>query len=150
MGVMAMFAREPLEEDTIEALASVADAIAQGINRKRAEEALKKSEKTLTEAQRIAHLGNSEWNLKTGEVYWSEEIYRIYGFEPNGFSPTFEAVEGVFHPEDRHLFRATIEDAYQGAESYDFEHRIVRADGEVRWVHRLGEVVRGEEENPCG
>ena len=114
--------------------------------RKRAEEALKRSEASLAEAQRIAHLGSWEWNLKTGGVYWSEEAYRICGFEPNEFSPTLETVEEVFHPHDRHLFRAAIEDANLKVDSFDFEHRIVRPDGEVRWVHRLGKVVRGEGE----
>jgi diguanylate cyclase (GGDEF)-like protein/PAS domain S-box-containing protein len=148
VGVMAMFARKPLEEDTIEALSSVADAVAQGINRKRADEALRRSEASLTEAQRIAHLGNWEWNIKTGEVAWSEEAYRIYGFEPNEFSPTLETVEEVFHPDDRDLFRVTIDEVSHEDESFDFEHRIVRPDGEVRWIHRRGEVVRGEGGEP--
>ncbi|MBA3473114.1 MAG: PAS domain S-box protein [Rubrobacter sp.] len=144
VGVMGMFALEPLEEDTSEALASVANVIAQGIKRKRADEALRSSEANLSDAQRIAHLGSWEWDLKMGEVWWSDEAYRIYGFEPNGFSPTLETVEEVFHPDDRYLFRAAIEDAFRKAESYDFEHRIVRPDGEVRWIQRRGEVVHGE------
>jgi diguanylate cyclase (GGDEF)-like protein len=53
-------------------------------------------------------------------------------------------VEELFHPDDRHLFRESLDDASPETESYDFEHRIVRADGEVRWIHRRGEVVRGE------
>jgi PAS domain-containing protein len=81
-------------------------------------------------------------------VYWSEEAYRIYGFELNEFSPTLETVEEVFHPDDRDLFRVTIDEVSYEAESYDFEHRIVRPGGEVRWVQRRGEVVRGGEENP--
>jgi PAS domain S-box-containing protein len=71
--------------------------------RKRTDEALRRSEESLTEAQRIAHLGNWEWNLKTGEVWWSDQAYRIFGFEPNEYSPTLKRVEEVFHPEDRHL-----------------------------------------------
>ncbi len=113
---------------------------------KKAEEALRRSEASLAEAQRIAHLGRWEWDLKTGEVWWSDEAYRIYGFEPQEFSPTLQTIAEVFHPDDRHRFRAIIEDAAHEAEPYDFEHRIVRPDGEVRWVHRRGEVVRGEDE----
>jgi diguanylate cyclase (GGDEF)-like protein/PAS domain S-box-containing protein len=121
-------------------LASVRDIS----ERKRAEEALRMSEANLAEAQRIAHLGSWEWDLKTGEVWWSDEAYRIYGFEPRQFSPTFKTVEELFYPDDRYLFRETLDDASPETESYDFEHRIVRPDGEVRWIHRRGEVVRGE------
>jgi PAS domain S-box-containing protein len=107
-------------------------------------EELRRSEASLAEAQRIAHLGTWEWNLATGEVRWSDETYRIFGFEPQQFSPTLETVAEIFHQDDRHLFRALVDDATRKDEAYDFEHRIVRPDGEVRWVNRRGEVVRGE------
>jgi diguanylate cyclase (GGDEF)-like protein/PAS domain S-box-containing protein len=112
--------------------------------RKRTEEALRRSQASLAEAQRISRLGSWEWDLKTGEVWWSEEAYRIYGFEPHQFSPTLETKAEIFHPEDRHLLAAAIDGAIDQQDSLDFEHRIVRPDGEVRWVHRRGEVVRGE------
>jgi len=114
--------------------------------RKHAEEALRRSQASLAEAQRIARLGSWEWNLETGEVWWSDETYRIYGFEPGTFSPTLDVVAELFHPEDRHLLRTILDDASYKDESIDFEHRIVRADGEMLWVHRRGEVVRGERE----
>ena len=114
--------------------------------RKHAEEALRRSQASLAEAQRIARLGSWEWNLETGEVWWSDETYRIYGFEPGTFSPTLNGVAELFHPEDRHLLRTILDDASYKDESIDFEHRIVRADGEMLWVHRRGEVVRGERE----
>ncbi len=121
-------------------LASVRDIT----ERKRAEEALRRSEANLAEAQRIAHLGSWEWDLKTGEVWWSDEAYRIYGFEPRQFSPNLKTVEEVLHPDDRYFFREALDDVSTDTESYGFEHRIVRPDGEVRWIHRRGEVVRGE------
>jgi diguanylate cyclase (GGDEF)-like protein/PAS domain S-box-containing protein len=114
--------------------------------RKHAEEALRRSEANLAEAQRIARLGGWEWDLKTGEVWWSDETYRIYGFEPHEFSPTLDYEAKMFHPEDRDLLRAVLADASNKDESIDFEHRIVRADGEVLWIHRRGEVVRVERE----
>lgn len=113
--------------------------------RKQAEEALIKSEARLAEAQRIAYLGSWEWNLKTGNAWWSDEAYRICGFEPQQFSPTLETVAQIFHPDDRHMFNAAIEHALHLDQLQDFEHRIVRPDGEVRWVHRRGEVVREED-----
>jgi len=111
-------------------------------------EELRRSEASLAEAQRIAHLGSWEWDLTTGEVCWSDEAYRIYGFEPQQFSPTLETVAEIFHRDDRHLFRTLIDDASLKDEAYDFEHRIVRPNGEVRWIHRRGEVVRGEGGEP--
>ena len=55
--------------------------------RKRAEEALKESEAILAEAQRLAHVGSWDWDVVTGEVRWSDEVFRIYGFEPGTFTP---------------------------------------------------------------
>jgi diguanylate cyclase (GGDEF)-like protein/PAS domain S-box-containing protein len=116
--------------------------------RKEAEEAVRRSKASLAESQRIAHLGTWEWDVVTGEVVWSEETFRIYGFEPNAFVPTFEKLVEVVHPDDRSLLKAAIDDALAGIRPYDFEHRIVRPSGEVRWVHRQAEVVRGEEGEP--
>ena len=116
--------------------------------RREAEEAVRRSKASLAESQRIAHLGHWEWDVVTGELVWSEETFRIYGFEPNAFGPTFEKLMEVVHPDDRSLLKATIDDAFAGIRPYDFEHRIVRPSGEVRWVHRQGEVVRGEEGEP--
>ena len=112
--------------------------------RKEAEEALRRSEASLAESQRIAHLGTWEWDTKTGEIRWSEEAFRIHGFDPGEVSPTFERLMGMVHPEDRALLRGTVDDALEGRREYDLEHRIVRPDGDVRWVHRQAEVVRGE------
>jgi PAS domain S-box-containing protein len=129
------------EQGTLAAIIGVSTDISELKNT----EELRRSEASLAEAQRIAHLGTWEWNLMTGEVRWSDETYRIFGFEPQQFSPTLEKVEKIFHQDDRHLFRALVDDATRKDEAYDFEHRIVRPDGEVRWVNRRGEVVRGEE-----
>jgi PAS domain S-box-containing protein len=111
--------------------------------RKEAEEALRRSEASLAEAQRMAHLGSWEWNVRTGEVWWSDEVFRIYGFEPGEFTPSLERLMEVVHPDDRTLVTERIEAALNQSELYDFEHRILRPDGEVRWVHRRAEVVRG-------
>ena len=115
---------------------------------RRAEEALHKSEASLAEAQRIAHLGNWEWDVVIGEVHWSDEVFRIYGYKPKAFVPTLDRLVEVVHPEDRERFRENLDDALYQGEPYDFEHRIIRSDGEVRVVHRQAEVVRGEDGEP--
>jgi PAS domain S-box-containing protein len=116
--------------------------------RKEAEEKLRKSEASLTEAQRIAHLGNWSWDVKTGEVLWSDEIFCIYGYEPQEFVPTLEKLMEMVHPEDRDFVRQNMDGALYESEPYDFEHGIVRPNGEVRIVHRQAQVYFDEEGNP--
>ena len=116
--------------------------------RREAEEALKKSETSLAEAQRMAHLGSWEWDPRTDELYWSDETFRIYGFEPGEFAPTFEKLLEVVHPEDRAMLKETLQAALRGSATYDLEHRVVRPGGEVRVVHRRAEIIRNERGEP--
>ena len=116
--------------------------------RKEAEEALHKSEAGLAEAQRMANLGNWEWDVRTGEVFWSEEVFRIYGYQPSEIVPTLKRLIELVHPDDRRQLREAIDGALYRDEPYDFEHRIVRPNGEERIVHRRAEVVRGEGGEP--
>jgi diguanylate cyclase (GGDEF)-like protein/PAS domain S-box-containing protein len=117
--------------------------------RKETEEALRRSEVSLSESQRISHLGTWEWDMVTGEVWWSDETYRIHGLEPGGRIDLREKVEEAFFPGDLPRYRRKIDEAISGeAEGYDHEHRIRRPDGEVRWVHGQAEVVRDEGGEP--
>ena len=116
--------------------------------RKEAERTLKENEENLAELQRIAHLGSWEWNVKTAEVYWSDETYRIYGYEPGEFVPTVQKLMEVVHPDDRKLVRKNIDAAFQKDRPYDFEHRIVRPDGERRFVYRRAKVYFDDEGDP--
>lgn len=117
-------------------------------DRKWAEEALRKSEVNLAEAQQMARLGSWEWDTKTGEVFWSDEVFRIYGFAPEEFVPTVDKLMEAVHPDDQDLVVKRIQAALRQNEPYDFEHRIVRPNGEVRVVHRQAEVVFDEEGEP--
>ncbi len=116
--------------------------------RKRAEEALKESEAILAEAQRLAHVGSWDWDVVTGEVRWSDEVFRIYGFEPGTFTPTLERMLEVVHPVDRDKLRSDFDAVLYRGEPYDFEYRIVRPGGEVRVVHRRAEVLRANDGEP--
>jgi len=144
VGVMGMFAREPLAGDTLEALDSVASAIAQGIERKRIEETLRRSEGSLAEAQRISHLGNFEYDVRKDEAYWSDELYRVFGFAPKRFVPTVKKFLSLVHPGDRRLVRKKIREVARGVKGRrSAEFRIVRPDGEVRVVQAQYEATRG-------
>ena len=116
--------------------------------RKAADEALRKSEAMLANAQRIAHVGSWEWDPRTGDLFWSDEVFRIYGFAPQEFVPTFERLLESVHPEDRDPLKEALDASLHRGEPYDLEHRIVRPDGEERVVHRRAEVVRDEAGEP--
>ncbi len=107
--------------------------------RKRAEEALRDSEKSLAHAQRIACLGNWDWNIRTNELTWSDEIYRIFVLEPQSFAGTYDAFLERVHPDDRALVQQAVDKALAGV-PYSIDHRILLPDGEERVVHEQGEV----------
>jgi PAS domain S-box-containing protein len=102
----------------------------------------------LTEAQRIAHLGNWEWDIVGNRVNWSDEIYRIFGLAPQEFGATYEAFLGVVHPEDRRFVEAHIRDALELMRPYSIDHRVIKPDGSLRYVHEQGEVFRGWDGKP--
>lgn len=103
--------------------------------------AIRKSERLLKNAQRIGRMGNWTWDIKTGDLQWSDEIYRIFGMQKEGFSPTYEAFLGRIHPDDRGLVEQAVADALEGLGPYSIDHRIVRPDGEVRFVHEDGAIM---------
>ena len=101
-------------------------------------ENLEKAVTRLTEAQRVAHLGNWDRDIKTGEGWWSEETYRIFGLEPAVTSPTLETFLGCIHPEDRDRVKDAIDRCLEGREPYSVEYRITRPDGTLRTVYGRG------------
>ena len=116
--------------------------------RKEAEIALRKGEARLAEAEWIAHLGSWEWSVETDEVFWSDEVYRIYGYEPGEFEPDVDKLMDLVHPDDREMVAKNIHGALYEHKPYEFEHRIVRPGGEERVVHRHAKVYSDEEGNP--
>ncbi|MBD3669576.1 MAG: response regulator [Gammaproteobacteria bacterium] len=107
--------------------------------RKQAEQALKASQTNLIQAQKQAMLGNWEANLKTGELYWSNVIYEIFGLDPETYTPSIEAFHLTVHPDDRNTVLQCVKDA-ETSGLQDIVHRIIRPDGEVRYVHELARV----------
>ena len=107
-------------------------------HRREAEAALRLSEERLRQAQAMAHIGNWEWNPQTGELYWSEENYRIFGLPPETV-PSVEAFLAAVHPADREWVEEAIGAALHGS-PYDLDMRVRRQDGAERVVHANGEV----------
>lgn len=91
--------------------------------------ALKQSEASLAEAQRLARLGGWEWDLGTDEISWSDEIFRICGLAPQAGVPSLEKTWELVHPKDREIVSGAIEEAIYGDTPYDIEFRVVRPDG---------------------
>lgn len=108
--------------------------------RRRTETALRESEKRLRLAQKTAGIGNWEWNLVTGRLYWSEENYRILGLDPQLIKPSFEAFLNALDPRDRNLVKTALEEASSGKKPYDVDMHIVRPDGEVRIINAKAQV----------
>ncbi len=103
---------------------------------------LQRSEARLAEAQRIARLGHWEWDIASGDVEWSTEVYRIFGLDPARFRPSHTRFLGRVHPEDRPRVEAAVEQALQGDDEYSVDHRVETPGGHLRIVHEQGEVVR--------
>src|SRR5215210_5961708 len=148
--VLEFFSTELVEPDNqlLEALAQVGVQLGRVVERNRAEEALRQSEASLAEAQRIARIGNLKWDLATDEISWSDEVYRIYNYEPKEFVPTLDKVMEITHPDDRQLLREAIDGILHESKPYDFDHRIVMPDGETRVIHRQAEIVFDDDGKP--
>jgi len=115
--------------------------------RKRAEEALRQSQFYLSEGQRLAHMGSwasndlgIRWSDDMG-LYWSEEVYKIYGLDPRNGPPTLKEYLDTIHPDDRASMARTIRMMHEQRCSSDVTKRIVRPDGEVRYVRCVGVPV---------
>ncbi|MDQ3812526.1 MAG: PAS domain S-box protein [Armatimonadota bacterium] len=116
--------------------------------RKRMEEELKRSQERLAEAERPAHLGSWEWNVQTNTVLWSDELYRIFGLQPQEFTATFEGFLERVHPDDRMRVQERVEQAFRNSHAYDGYCRILRPDGVVRILHTRAALVRDASRKP--
>jgi PAS domain S-box-containing protein len=95
----------------------------------------------LLEAQEAAGMGSWAWDVGTDQVVWSRGLYRVYGLDPAGSPPTRGAYLQRVHAEDRGPVIAAIEGTLRTGQAFEHDHRIVRGDGAVRWVHARGEAI---------
>lgn len=113
--------------------------------RKKTEEALRRSERNLVRAQEIAHIGNWRWDVSGGDVVWAEgsrETCRILGLACLQADITFETFIQTIHADDRDRVRRAVDAALRGEAPFDLDHRVVLPGGSVRFVHELAEVIR--------
>src|SRR6516164_1447946 len=114
--------------------------------RKQAEHSLRRSEGYLAEAQRISLIGSFAWKVSSGELFWSEENYRILGYEP-GTKPTQELIDQRIHPEDIALVQQARERAAQDGKDWDLQVRLLMPDGAVKHVRVRAHATRDDAGN---
>ena len=113
---------------------------------KRAEAALQKSESYLVQAQRLSKTGSFGLNTSTGELFWSQETFRLAGLDP-AIQPSLEFLFDLIHPDDGVRVRDELERASRSAADLDLEHRFLMPDGSVKYVHVLARAISGESGN---
>ena len=106
------------------------------VERRHAEEALRRSEAYLAEAQALSHTGSFGWNVSTGDIYWSEETHKIFGLDRN-VPPTMEFILERTHPDDREGVQQALDHAIRENTDFSVEHRVLMPDGEVKYVLAL-------------
>jgi PAS domain S-box-containing protein len=104
------------------------------------EGALRSSQMYLAEAQRLSQTGSFGWTPSSGEIYWSEESFRIFGYD-NTRSVTLEMALERVHPEDKALVQCTLDRASGDGKDFDYEHRLLMPDGSVKYVHVFAHAV---------
>ena len=120
--------------------------------RKKAEDELLDNEKLLSQSQEIGHIGSWKLDLNENSLIWSDEIYRIFGYEPHEFPVTYEAFLDAVHPDDREMVNIAYTDSIrEGRNEYEIQHRIIRSNtSEIRTIHErciherdeAGKIVR--------
>jgi PAS domain S-box-containing protein len=151
LGVMVFFSqdiREP-DEGLMQMFSVVGNQIGQFADRRQTEEALQKTAERLSRAQEIANLGSWEYDLDSGAMVWSDQMYRLFGVDPDTFSPSVEQVLEFFPPDDRAQFEEALSEVRNGASSFRLEHRLTPKEGPERWMLTQAEV-RSEEPRLLG
>ena len=132
-------------EHDVETVEQIADVLSVGISRAEDMEKLEARTKELQEsevrlrgAQELAAVGSWDWNLKTGELYWSDPVFRMYGYEPGEREPSFDLAWEPIHEDDKpHVGRA-VEGAQKHGKPYEIEYRVIQPSGQVCHVHAVG------------
>jgi PAS domain S-box-containing protein len=139
--VAVAFKDETPEVEARERLEAERDRLAQAVSR------LKEAEASLAAAQRIARVGNWEMDLSDlaevnrNPLRWSDEVFRIFGYEPGAIEVTNENFFRAVHPEDRAMIREAVRGALESGTRYSIDHRIVLPDGSIRYVHEQSDLV---------
>jgi PAS domain S-box-containing protein len=146
LGTFAIFHREPksptpLQQDLIAQVTHIASI---AIERALSEAALKRSEAFLGEAQHLSRIGSFAWRVATNEITWSEQLYRIFEFDPQ-VTVTLELIGTRVYPEDLTLLQDMIERASSAASDFQYEHRLLMPDHSIKYLHMIAHGTRNED-----
>lgn len=117
-------------------------------DRMQAELKMRRSDAHLKTAQRIGKLGSWEFDVETGEIWWSDEVFRIFGLDPEAGPPSFDALQQLFHPDDRAHHQQAVQRAIDTLQPYEIELRAYRPDGTLVYTHARGKPVLNASEQP--
>lgn len=145
IGVAAIFCRHAISPATSDTLASIADPIAQAIERRQAEDMVRRREALLADAEALSHTGSWAWHRRTGAIFWSQETYRIFNVPP-GTPLDLAGIARLLAPEDRAVLETELEAIRQKAGEFDREYRVRLADGTQKYVHVFGRPIAGGDE----
>ena len=109
---------------------------------------LRQAQSRLLEAQEIGRIGNWELDLATNLLWWSDEVYALFGLAPGSFDGRVESMVQVMHPDDRGVFMERRRQAVRQGTSLEMEYRILLPDGQVRWIHQVGRVYSDDNGTP--
>jgi len=112
------------------------------------EEEIEETNKKLKTAQEIAQLGYWEEDWETGDIYWSDQSYQIWGFNPDEATISLPKIVERIHPDDREFFKKQNEKTHQENVPLNLEHRIVLPDGSIKWLDVFGSFKKGQDGTP--
>ena len=116
--------------------------------RRKADARLRHSEASLAEAERIARLGNWEYDIAADHLSWSDEIYRIFEVDPQQFGASYEAFLAAIHPDDRERLHRTYQESLAAKAPYDITHRLLMSDGRIKYVREMCETQYNADGQP--
>jgi len=99
------------------------------------------SEARLERSQEFANIGNWDWNIDSGSLYWSDVTWKLYGYKKGSVDSSYDNFMNVVHPDDKKLVVSAITNCIENNEPYDIEHRVVWPDGKEHWMHASGDVI---------
>ncbi len=150
MGLLVLMDTKPLRNsDRLRSLMAVfASRAAAELQRRHSETIVQQQQRQLLEAQARAHLGSWDWDFDSGIVRWSEEQFRIFGYEPGHIAVSYDTFVAALHPLDCARVQSVIDAVLKGGTTYDVECRIIRPDRTIRAIHCRGEVCRDVDGRP--